>query len=173
MVTLSSDLGRELTSCPELKGRRNEKTPWTKGEGTSQGTKIHCPFTESRGKKNDREFLKRRRRWQKHGKSKAENDCVTVSKTAQKNIKRQGNRIYAQTHNIWLIYQKPVRHPVSWLQTHEPEIFFPVFKKQSELQNAVCLPLISSANFSWKSLFLIDPVSPCHHVPDVPRNQNS
>lgn len=84
----------------------------------------------------------------KQGKSKAENDWVTVTKTAQKNIKRRGNRIYVGTHNIWLIYQKLVRHPVSWLQTHEPEIYFPAFKKQLELQNAVCLPLTSSANFS-------------------------
>ena len=98
---------------------------------------------------------------------------LTVSKTAQKNIKRRGNRIHAGTQNIRLIYQKLIRHPVSWLQTHEPEIFFPALKKQSELQNAVCLPLTSSANFSWKSLFLIDPVSLCHHVPDVPRNRNS
>lgn len=54
----------------------------------------------------------------KHGKSEVDNEWVTVNKTAQKKNGRRANRIYEGTCNIWLIYQKPVKHKVIWLQTH-------------------------------------------------------
>lgn len=63
------------------------------------------------------------KRWPKTKQNKtwrreAKKEGVTLNKTAQKKNGRRTNRMYEETRNIWLIYQKPVKHKVIQLQTH-------------------------------------------------------
>lgn len=112
------------------------------------------------------EFLKRRRRWQKHGKSKAENDWVNSGKTAQKRIsKRRGNRIHAGTQNMRLIYQKLIRHLVSWLQTMNLKSSFLLSKSNRNLKCS-----LSALNkFSKFQLKITVPYRSCQSVSPCPR----